>query len=103
MSYGIECWNASGQKTLSLNRRLLRLHIVIYHNLAGRSNGTYTISVPGLVVDNTWAVIGGDSNGFYMQTGTVSYRRTSGGISVTIARLSSAITTGEIYFLVCRC
>ena len=101
MAYGIECWNASGQKTLSVNRRLLRYHSFLSYSLE-RPNGIYLITVTGMAPDGTWAVFASDS-GVEFVTGYASYTIVDGGIQLTLFTPTGANTSGTAYFLICRC
>lgn len=55
MAYGLECWSASGIKTLSITDRITRLISVIPVSFSTAS--WVRVEVPSLANDGTWAVI----------------------------------------------
>lgn len=101
MAHGIECWNASGQKTLSINRRLLRRHSFLSYSLS-RPNGTYLITVTGMAPDGAWAVFAA-GGGVQFETGSASYTIVDGGIQLRLFTPTGTATSGTAYFLICRC
>ena len=108
MAYGIECWNQLGQKTLSVDRRLLRVHQRVQWQIAGKANGTYTVPITGLSTDGTWAVVEG-GNGWAL-TGTVGFKVSAGAIEIKIQTGTGSISYSEagsaqnyMYFLILRC
>lgn len=55
MAFGLEIWNAAGQKTLSYADRLSRIHL--HYNYSIPSGVTeLPVGVVGLAKDGTWAV-----------------------------------------------
>lgn len=58
MSFGLEVWNPSGEKVLSVTDRLFRIvqqGVVTYPS--SPSSGTITVPVPGMANNGRWFVV----------------------------------------------
>lgn len=77
MSYGLEIWDGSGNKTLNISDSLFR-YVGTYSTGNVPPNGSVTINVTGMVNDSRWFF---DYSG--NKFGETSIRIITGGVRVT--------------------